>query len=365
MQIGILTFHNAHNYGAVWQAYALRTIIRHMGHSVRILNYRNFKISASYQKKLIAPSYPLSLLHPGSWLIWLRNHVDTWYAQPMWKQRCDAFEKFINEVLLENNVEEYEKADLQFLSEDVLICGSDQIWTDWLTEGDSAYFFDFPIKARKVAYGASRNNAKFSIEEGQYFREKLQSFSAISVREKPLADALTDLCRRKIEIVLDPSLLLSQCDYIEMESKTNENEKYILVYYLYEDEKLTEYAEKIAEHEDLKILEIHYKKMRGRKNKQIVDCGPAEWLAYIHHAEYILTNSFHGVAFSIIYHKDFYAVYEEDDRKTTLLNSLGLNNRHVFKEDICLQDKIDYTLVDSVLEEGRRRSVDFIKHSLK
>lgn len=174
MKIGILTFHNAHNYGAVMQAYALRSVLRRSGHEAAILNYRNQAIDAHYPKQLPFDRTEFSA----------RRQTD-------WNKQYRKFSRFIDHVLLEDQTAALGIEDLERLKMDCFICGSDQIWEPWLTNGlDRVYFLDFNTKARKISYGASKAAPVFSNLEKEYFREKLLQFEAVSVREESLATAL-------------------------------------------------------------------------------------------------------------------------------------------------------------------------------
>ena len=366
MKIGILTFHNAHNYGAVLQAYALRTKLRMLGHETHILNYRNEKIEKAYEKKLVAKNVPVSLFHPKTIVRNFSNKLDAVYAQKDWKRRCCVFDDFINTVLLENRKETLDAKQLELLEIDVFICGSDQIWTDYLTGGyDKCYFLDFPSVAKKIAYGASRVNAEFDDAEERFFCEKLADFDALSVREDTLAKALTSICHKYVNTVLDPSLLISAEEYQAIASKRIEDAEYILAYYLVEDEALRTCAERAAEQLHVNLVEIHYYKQRGRKCKQVADCGPSDFMSYIQHAKYVFTNSFHGVAFSIIYQKNFYAVYIKDSRKDNLLRVLGLEERHIRTVDeMKIETLVEYEDPLKRLAIERKKSEDFLKSSL-
>lgn len=367
MKIGVLTFHNAHNYGAVLQAYALRTKLRAEGHSADIINYRNQKIENSYQKKILAQRKKIQLRHPRMALINLRlnikKYLDVRCAQLCWEQRVHKFNKFIDEVLLENNISIVKKEELEKVDADAFICGSDQIWTDYLTGGlDMVYLLDFDTNARKIAYGASKSNAEFSKEQEMLFKDKLADFWAISAREKSLAQKLTDICGRYVDTVLDPTLLLTQKEYRQLEEPTEVSEDYVLAYFLVEDEMLVKCAEEASKQLNAKLVEIHYFKQRKRNHIQIADCSPGEFLFYMRNAKCILTNSFHGVVFSIIYHKKFYGVYEKDSRKDDLLDMLQLGDRHIRSvSEMNVSKEIDYSISDKILSEMQKKSTTFLK----
>ncbi len=367
MKIGILTFHNAHNYGALLQAYALRTKLRNMGYDAHIVNYRNEKIENSYVKKLTPKKVKISLLHPRSFFVKLQRYLENKTAKPSWAKRCDVFNHFINTVILENQVELVDKEQLGQLNYDAFICGSDQIWTDYLTGGlDSAYFLDFSTSALKLSYGASKVNTEFNEIDKQYFKEKLSDFRAVSVREEKLAEVLSDICKRDVQVVLDPTLLLQKEDYADIEEEISIKDDYVLAYFLVEDEKLMQCAMKTATELGVNLIEIHYYKQRLKKHNQVTDCGVGEFLTYIKNAKCVVTNSFHGTVFSIIYKKDFYSVYDQDSRKDNLLKMVHLENRHIKgEEEVKVQNVTNYQDVDAILAKERKKSVEYIVKALE
>lgn len=332
MHIGILTFHNAHNYGAVLQAYALRNKIRKLGHNAEILNYRNKAISAQYPTNLMEGICKPAFYKRSEIKEWKKKVEKCNFQQKEWNTQYQKFEKFINEILLENKLEQVLPENLEKLNIDCFILGSDQIWTEDLTGGaDLVYFGQFKTKAKKAVYAASRRDSFLTEEQKSFFEEHLLNFSNISTREKILSEKLSDICKREIETVIDPTLLLSKEDYEIIEEKPKMKSKYVLVYFLCEDEVLSKCAAWLAEVKQLEIVEIHFYKVQGINPYTInrADCGPQEFLGYFSDAEYILTNSFHGCVFSIIYNKKFWAIYDKDDRKDNLLTNLNLKERHI------------------------------------
>lgn len=367
MKIGILTFHNAHNYGAVMQAYALRTILRRMGHEAWIINYRNQTIENNYLKKLRVSRTKCSVKRPKSFLKYWKEWRECRYKQSDWGLQCDKFNDFINSVLLEGNEKRIYEHDLTEMPIDGFICGSDQIWNASLTGGlDKIYFLDFREDIFKISYGASRYYVKLDDFEKEYFREKLQAFDAVSVREEQLAIELSKAADLDIKTVLDPSLLLDEADYILLEKPVKEKSKFVLAYYLCEDEMLDECARKVAEILALPLIEIHFYRLKDKKRYQIADCGPEEFLTYFHTAEYILTNSFHGVAFSVIFNRPFYAVYNKDARKDNFLKKIGLEKRKIYsvKEITCDTMTEQFKTAKEILNEEKKNSIDFIEKAI-
>lgn len=344
MKIGILTFHNAHNYGAVLQAYALKTTIKALGHEVKIINYKN---------KAILDHYP----------VMLNTKCDE--IQRKWQTQYLKFENFINSILLEGDVCCISSDEVKLQDVDCYIVGSDQVWEKWLTGGfDPVYFLDFETKAKKISYAASKTNAYIEEKDLDYFQSKLREFNKISVREDNFADNLRNY-GIKATTVVDPTLFLDSYQYDELLGNKNLLERYILVYYLTENDELCKCAEHIAQKTNLPIKEIHFYHKEGFIDAQMADCGPEDFLKLFKNAEYIVTNSFHGVVFSIIYRKVFFAVYENDSRKDSILNKLGLESRHITNQKQISLELIDYTMAECRLNEIRVESLNYIKDALK
>lgn len=350
MKIGILTFHNAHNYGAVMQAYALRSVLRRSGHEAAILNYRNQAIDAHYPKQLPFDRTEFSA----------RRQTD-------WNKQYRKFSRFIDHVLLEDQTAALGIEDLERLKMDCFICGSDQIWEPWLTNGlDRVYFLDFNTKARKISYGASKAAPVFSNLEKEYFREKLLQFEAVSVREESLATALKRDCYVEAETVLDPTFLLDAEDYMAVAEPINVTQPFVLAYYLSEEEQLFNCAQKVAEQLKQPLVEIHFYRTERSSGWQVADCGPGEFLTYFRNASCVLTNSFHGVAFSIIFQRPFYAVYGKDSRKDSILNKLNLTERHIYSPQDIMCGDIGLQSVDAsaLLRREREKTLAFLKKSI-
>ncbi|MEA5007119.1 polysaccharide pyruvyl transferase family protein [Clostridium tyrobutyricum] len=367
MKVGILTFHNAHNYGAVLQAYALRTKLRKMGHDAHIINYCNKKIQNRYSDKLKLEVSKRDIVFPTHWIKIIGKKLQNDYAQDTWKKQCNSFNKFISGVLLENSTTKVTIDDLNKMKVDAFICGSDQVWASWITDGlDPVYFLDFQTSAKKISYAASMPSNKIPTNEQSYFKKCINLLDFVSVREEQVSIALNNLCDRSIKTVVDPTVLLNADDYSELSSASYEKEDYVFVYFIHEDNVLMKCAQKIALQLGKKLIELHYylrKDLKG--HDQRADFGPSQFLTYIENADFVLTNSFHGTVFSIIYGKKFYSVYNKDDRKDNLLNNLKLQSRHIYSiNNINLNQDIDYQSVYELLYLYRQSSIDFLSKAL-
>lgn len=362
-KIGILTFHNAHNYGAVLQAYALKIKLKRMGYEAAVLNYRNKYIGRNYKKVLHIDFWKRDIL-PSRWGKVLREVRDVFYGLPEWQKQWQVFEEFTNEKLLDGEKRRLTLDEVASKDIDVYVLGSDQIWARELTHGlDPAYFGQFAPDKTKISYAASVPNGSIPENEKPYFKQYLEALSHISVREEKLAESLRQLTGREVDTVIDPTLLLEKEDYQELLYKNPlKHGKYVFAYFVVENELLSRIAKKAAEIMDCELIELHYKKTPSINGDNMVfDAGPKEFLTYIRDANLVITNSFHGTVFSILFQKKFYSVYKENGRIENLLGFLGLADRHITEESGIRPDvEIDYGETERSLKEYRRKSVEFL-----
>ena len=238
-KVGILTFHNAHNYGAVLQAYALKTKLTRMGYNAAVLNYRNKYIAKTYRKVLHIDFWKRDIL-PSRWGKVLREVRDVFYGLPEWLRQWKVFEDFIIEKLLDGKQQLLTLEDVAKSDCDTYILGSDQIWSRELCHGlDPVYFGQFAPEKQKLSYAASVPNSSIPENEKPFFRQYLESLSHISVREEKLAETLRELTGREIETVIDPTLLLEKQDYEPLCYKKPLKEgNYVFAYFVVENEVL-------------------------------------------------------------------------------------------------------------------------------
>lgn len=365
MKIGILTFHYAHNCGASLQAFALKEYLKSKGQDVSIVNYRNEKIYNLYPKRLKVKFIPYDFKHPKELGKKIKLKCDYRYGRREWKQQYKKFDSFIDKFLLDGNDEPIRKDEIGGLNYDVFVAGSDQIWNSHLTGGlDDVYLLNFDTNAHKFFYAPSSGSDEINKKELPAF-ESVFANKYVSAREPSLAAFLSNQFKRNVPSVVDPCFLLSAPDYVKMFSLNASNglpkKKYLFAYFISErNKRIREMVYVIANALNLEIVEFHYRKDRDMNKKyQTGDMGPAEFLKYIYNADFIVTNSFHGTVFSIMFNKQFYSVYEEDARKENLLKATGLSDRHIktFSE-IDLNKHADFKDVD--LNKFAKSSKDFL-----
>lgn len=366
MKIGIITFHYAHNYGAVLQAYALSTRLCLEGYDAKIIDLRRSFIYNQYLPLEFSYFYNNYRENNSIVLSLLKSCKCYWNNRKrnvQWKR----FDKFINKQL-PTTKRVYKIEDIDKLKLDVYISGSDQIWNDKLTNGfDPLYFCNgFGVDKQKIAYAASNGSELVEKSKLEEFNSLISNFDAISVREKGLSDFLNANGIKSVN-VLDPIFLLDKNDWAKICSPISYSD-YLLTYSFSEEPSFFSDVLDFAKLKGLKVVSIlfHHRDDIDTDIIQITDAGPMEFLAYFRNASFVITNSFHGTAFSILNEKQFLCVPpgKARGRIDSLLKSLGLTSR-IQSGQFHSDYYIDYKDVLTRLNELRASSLSFLKSNLK
>lgn len=365
MKIGILTFHCAHNYGAVLQCYATQEFLRSKGHEVEIINYRPEYLLKPYRifvlniKNLFKlPIVPLLKTITIEILIFGNRF-----------RRHRGFERFINKYLNIGHVVTKENIPSDF---DAYIIGSDQIWNPRITHGfDHIYFANFPFEKnnkRYISYAASMEAKGLDENQKDFYKNNLINFDAISVREKELLNLLQPLSSKKISHVLDPVLMVSPHIWDNISSDKSDTEKYVVVYQIRGNPDYTlRIANQIANQIDAKVKVLvawlQHNPVKG--TNQIA--SPTQFVNTIRNAACIVTTSFHGTVFSVVFNRPFYTIKLNDgadSRSMSLLESLGLEKRLIEVDDSPIFTEIDYSIANQKLDKLRQESQDYLLNNL-
>lgn len=361
MKIGILTFQWSNNYGAALQSFALKTFLSKKGcYEVQVIDYKKVypKAKSSLSSKL-KDFILFFLLIPDKKKIKMRNI---------------RFDKFRTDFF-ELTKKYHDQKELDGIDFDYLFFGSDQIWNPKLTGGnlDPIYFGYFDTRAKRIAYSASigeRNVRQCDVER---IKEYLSGLDCISVRESQMLDEISKYTNKQLVHTLDPTLLLDEEEYRAVASKKILNDKYLLIYQNTRNNEIYKIAEQVAKKRGLKIYEVGYRRQFPSTGIPLIEsAGPREFLALYRDAEYVVTNTFHGTVFSIIFKKQFISIplKGREHRVVSLAQKLGLDNRLVdtydsLKVDELLNSAIDYYSVFQKLQIEREKSVEYIKKSLE
>lgn len=353
----IVTFHCVPNYGANLQAFALQKTLEKFSEDVQILNYR---------PKALTQVYKLLNTHSLKGFIFtLYNVLPTWL-------RYKKFKRFQNQY--------YKLSPSQFryltkefsIDCDYVFAGSDQIWNPRITGGyDRVYFGDFMAgkDCKKISYGASIGVSSLTKEENYQLKSLTKKLDYISVRENSARQIISALTHKPVEVVLDPTLLLNRKEW-DCIKVGNAHGKYLLLYSISDHNETYEIANKVSKMTGLNILEVsakNFKPFSKKHHKIIRNAGPSEFLGLISSAEFVVTDSFHGTVFSLIYEKPFYTIPNKTkpSRMVELLSKLGLNNRLISDTNKFIYDPvIQYEKVNELLNIEKKKSIDFIKKAM-
>ena len=363
MKVGILTFHNAINYGAVLQAYALQQTVSTLGAECEIIDYSCPAVEKQYRRKKMSEC--------ASWKVYVNDILSLHRLD----KKKEAFLRFRQKnLVLSDRVETVSEA----LPEkyDAVIVGSDQIFNPKNTDGDSAYLLDFNGKTKKIAYAASiGNNAFLNLWQEKYkvdYRTLLGVFNAMSFREKEAADFVAQLFGQTYRTVLDPVLLAGKPLWERFDNLPVE-EEYVFVYNLGNIPTLVSFVRNLYRMTGLKVYVVN-KDVKGdmllHKYNNASSLSPEDFLKMLSGAKYVVTDSFHGTAFSVLFHKNFYSVVNPGKENTNsrircLLEDLKLENRIVFPDcGLNLTDVPNYNEVDRKLQSMREDSLLWLKTAL-
>lgn len=384
MKIGIVTYwSSSDNYGQQLQCFALQKYLIGLGHDAYLIKYMPTshiplwrQIARSVKYRLLVSSEQKEK-DRNTKLISERNKLLN--CRRGFKEFRDKYIK--STEIVYRNIKELRNNPPDA---DIYVCGSDQVWNNSLKDPDTAgWFLDFgKPTAKRVSYAASIGRDIDSCEINRFTRY-LKNFNAISVREQKANDLCHHLGFEKSIVAIDPTLLLKSSDYNVLNNgikKEGSSKPYAFIYLLNirnSDEVYWDEFHKMIQENDLSVRVVASSGylpaqdfLPGYQNEQATI---PEWLSLIKHSEFVITTSFHGVVFCLLYHKPFYAVLlsneysKGNDRIVSLLKSVGLNNRIVSSDSDINSVKaanISWEDVDAKLSELRKKSIDFLNREL-
>lgn len=359
-KIGIATIFRTGNYGGTLQAYALKEAINTNGFgNAEIINYCcdaiKGKIDFKYLKK-------------AGLLKTIAALVDKACYAPRMKKMNHFIDSFVDTT-------EIKKEELPCLNDkyDIFLSGSDQLWNPDIQQEDFFYLLDFVVDAKKKkSYASSFGIRKIPEHLKEKYKYLLSNYSEITVREEAGAELVYQLLGIHPKIVLDPTLLLTPQHWIEiMPENKKKKGKYIFVYRLTYSSKLTQVAQVLQKRLNCHVVSAPFLLGVCHKNRMKPNLSSLEWAGEIYNSEFVITDSFHGVVFSIIFSKQFYYMVttqtakERLSRVETLLSSLEISNRIINNADECkFEEIIDYEIVHKRLREQRDVSLVVLREML-
>lgn len=354
MKVGILTFHRAHNYGAVLQCYALQEVLKGMGHEVEVIDYRQPFIERYYSNK-----FPFFNFMKRIFQIEIKKAIFILKKYIIDSKKSECFRDFRDGYL---NLSSTEDISLLLDGYDCIVIGSDQVWSlqSYGHKFDSIFFGDFllPKSCKLFGYAISGTCDYVVSLSLNDVRKIVNNYTKISFRESKMAELTGCICDKKFPIVLDPTLLTTELTWTPLIDKKWEKRKYIILYLIDKPEAPFENS-------------IYDKALQFAQSKgyEVVDLlssayKVSDFVSAIKFAKAVFTTSFHATVFSVIFNIPIYAFNLHNGREVRyveLLQNIGAGNR-IFEitDNISNVSDIDYNEISKNLNHYKRDSIDFI-----
>lgn len=373
---------NHTNYGTSLVGYALLKKIEQLGYDVEVINYikrLSFADKIRYVvnavrcgefKRLILPSKDEKL-----------KKTNLTYSKNIQK-RIEAVERYKSEKLYPkfNNYIGFEELQQGSRNYDVVVVGSDQVWSPLSLPNKFFNLLFVDDKVRKVAYASSFGVSEIPSFQREATGRYLDRFYKISVREDKGKEIVESLSHKQATVVVDPTLLLDSNEWLEeiKNSAVDEKEPYIFCYFLGPNPEARKAANELKRKTGYKIITLKHMDEYVETDETFgdeapYDVDPNDFVKYISNAEYVCTDSFHCSAFSIQFHRKFMTFYRfavdsktgRNSRIDSLFNTLGISRSHIFNGDITkIDEAINWNATDDNLEKLREESIKFLKNSL-
>jgi len=368
LQIKTITCHNVYNHGASLQEYALLEYLKKLGYQAETINYNpdylsnhfNFLAVSNpkFDSNLLIRSIYLLLKLPGRLLNLRRKYNFDKFSH---KYISSTKESFTSNQELKDNIP---KAD-------IFICGSDQIWNSFFQNGkDPAFYLDFvPDDKLKISYAASFATETIEDNIKPFVSEKVKRIDFVSVRESSGVEILKDLGFDNIKHVLDPVFLLDKKSWERIATQDKIRKKpYILVYDADSSPFIKDFVLKMSEKNKWDIVTISNRIPYANEN--LSNKGPDVFLSLIKEASFIVSNSFHAVAFSLIFEKQFVVFNRAEQinaRMNDLVELLNIQNTMLAYDFIQKEYNyiVNYDLVRLTLDNYIKKSKDFLISSIR
>jgi hypothetical protein len=361
MNIYIVTYVHK-NYGSLLQAYALQTCLKKNGATPIIIQKQSSKsrnkIRLFISRLLSDVIFIIKPYQDYDFRRRLRLTIDDYKFGTKYK-KLDSFTRDMLSIVKITNENDFLKT---IDNNSVFIAGSDQIWNS--TENLSWFSFKW-VKSQnfKYSYAASLGVSTLNNDDLKLYIDALSSLEMVSLREKQAFSIFKPIFQNKVRQDLDPTLLVDKIFWRKKESPRLVSEPYVFVYRLRPNEDVFELARRVAKEKKYKIVYTGSYAYRAKDVQTIYDAGVEDFLSYIDHAEAVITNSFHGTAFSIIYEKPFLSVKvaTTGSRAESLLTLLNLKSQYIEDVHRYYTLNIDYSKVNAILTKEREKSLEYIK----
>lgn len=360
-RIGTVSYNiycNFTNYGSALQTWALHQAMKKLdAHPVLV----------DYCPDILADKDPLNPF--GN--MWDKDEESKKMVEltmPAIRKNFEKFDRFYHDRF-DRTKRAYTSANFESVMDEVdsFVCGSDTIFCPDEFGFDDGYYANYPcMRGNSVAYAPSFGDPHFSDEDYGKLNERLQNFKAFGLREQMMVPYVRDHVSVPVEKVIDPTLLLTQEDYDTIATERLVDEPYLLLYARRYNPKMEAYAERIAKEKGWKIVDISLRAINAEKGHlMFYEAGVEEFLSLVKHAEYIITNSFHGMIMSVQYRRPFVIFSREqcDTKISELLDLFELSDRILIEGNESVKD-ISYDRVHANILKARKKSLEFLKNEI-
>lgn len=374
-KIGLITYHGADNYGSLLQSYALlRTLNNLDDMDAELVNF-----ISDEQKEMYSIFFPCNSI---------KNMVKNAYIlmkhYNIRKEKMKLFNTFREQYLKAKNEDSYNViTDEKVAKYDILVCGSDQIWNIRIKDFYDYYMLSFADNVKKISYAASMGGVDLALkdDEKEKIEKLLNDFSAISVRENICKFMIHECTDKEVVTNIDPVFLLEKEKWDKIASEQIVHEEYIFFYSVDYNEDSVKIAKWYAQKYNLPVYVLHtsWKSYvvckEGMKWAKVQ--GIEDFISLVKYAKFVISGSFHGTAFSILYNKPFFRVQKRkneselivDDRIRTLFEKLHISDREInifnYKEMEKVLFDIDYSKVNDFIEKERQFSIEYLESAVK
>lgn len=376
MKVCTITCHDVYNQGASLQALALATYLDKIGCETKIIDYKSEYSNTYYNLGKVAnPRFDRPFLKQAYLLAKMPRRLVSIFF------RAKPFDRFKDRYLpITKRYTTLEQLKADPPQADVYIAGSDQIWNTFLPNGkDGAFFLEFaPEESRKISYAASFATETVDAPYLDFVKDSLKRFDAVSLREASSLPLLESLGRKDGVAVCDPVFLLPKEEWLEFIAEENHpvsgyrnlkkflEEKYLLVYEAEKSANLDNIAKSVARERGLRIFSVS-NIATPYADKSFWHASPLDFVRLIAKADYVVSNSFHATAFSLIFHRDFCVVGRQDksnSRMYSLLKDIGLKERYSNVYSNKMSSAINFSEADERMNHKIENSKLFLKNNL-
>lgn len=379
--VGIITIHKSLlSYGACLQSYALWKYIKTLGYECEIIDlYRPvMKGYSNNTHSLTFSTTPKNKKY--NFKNYLRLYFNKFFSRniftnPQKTQRFQAFNSLIDYSTSYNSIDALYKNPPIY---DYYISGSDQIWNPDMPFENEPYLLSFvPNGKKRISYASSFGRNNLPEKYKKHYQNSLKHYDSISVREESGKNIIKELIDWDSEVVLDPTMLFDANFWQTLSIQPNLKQKYLFCFSLHNNKELLHFASNICKRKGLDLVvisdePIHFEKINVIN---VPNSGPKEWLGLVEKADFIITDSFHGTVFSILFEKQFLSFANTNNSETTygsrienLLTRLSLNNyllTNLKSNFEGITESIDFKIINKTLKNLRVASFEYLSNVLK